>query len=307
MSRLAPALAAALALAAAPAPAAEPAPAPDVWPDRAATDDDAARAGRSRLPLTQRQIETLGELLRQSRRAARRAEGPRPRGAVRRVDIVSAMSGPVPVVRVRRGHVTVVSVTDASGAPWPIREAVLDERFLASGAEPSDHVLYLSPRAPLIAGNAALRLRGRPDPVILALEEGGDGFDHMVDVRLAAPGPDADPEALTRPEALSAGDDALVGVLTGNPPPGARRVAVEGGGAGDRAWRLGDDLLLVTALHLLSPGPRAAERGGGGRWAYRLPFVPLALVSRDGRIARLAFRPRAGLPEEAPEEEGAAR
>lgn len=287
------ALAAALAFAAAPAPAAEP----DVWPDRAATDDEAARAGRSRLPLTQRQIELLGLLLEQSRQAAKRAEGARPEGAVRRVDVVSALAGPVPAVRLRRGHVTVVSVTDATGAPWPIREAVLDERFLASDAKPSDHVLYLSPRAPLLAGNAALRLRGRPDPLILALEEGGRRFDHLVDVRLAAPGPNVDPEALTRPEVFGAGDAALAGILTGSPPPGARRVRVEGGGAGDRAWRLGDDLLLVTSLHLLSPGPRAAERGGGGRWAYRLPHVPIALVSRDGRIARLAFRPVPGTPE----------
>ena len=34
---------------------------------------------------------------------------------------------------------------------------------------------------------------------------------------------------------------------------------------------------------MLSPGPWAAERGTAGRWAYRLPATPFALVSRDGR------------------------
>ena len=45
----------------------------------------------------------------------------------------------------------------------------------------------------------------------------------------------------------------------------------------------------MTRAHLLSPGPLAAERGPGGRWAYRLPDTPLALVSAGGRERRLAF------------------
>ena len=75
----------------------------------------------------------------------------------------------------------------------------------------------------------------------------------------------------------------------GDVPPDAERLAVDGGDAADRAWRRGGDLLLLTRAHLLSPGPLAAERGPGGRWAYRLPDTPLALVSAGGRERRLAF------------------
>ena len=50
-------------------------------------------------------------------------------------------------------------------------------------------------------------------------------------------------------------------------PPDAERLAVEGGSAGERAWRRGGEVLLLTRAHLLSPGPLAAERGPGGRWA----------------------------------------
>ena len=88
----------------------------------------------------------------------------------------------------------------------------------------------------------------------------------------------------------------LLDLLGGIAPPGAERLIVEGGGRDDRAWRVSGDLLLVTRAHLLSPGPWAAERGAGGRWAYRLPDVPYALVSQDGgtpwsgRETRLAFR-----------------
>ena len=50
---------------------------PDVWPDHAVPDADAARQGRSALPFTQGQIETLGRLLRQTQRASARGRGRR--------------------------------------------------------------------------------------------------------------------------------------------------------------------------------------------------------------------------------------
>ena len=50
----------------------------DVWPEHALPDDDAARQGRSVLPFTQGQIETLGRLLRQTQRASARGVGEPP-------------------------------------------------------------------------------------------------------------------------------------------------------------------------------------------------------------------------------------
>lgn len=264
------------------------------------SDPDAAAAGRAAFPLTQEQILLARALLDQQRRATAGADTPPPRGEVRKVNIVSALAGPVPVIRARHGYTTVVFVTDASGAPWPIQEAIMDRRLATAGGSQADHVLYVSPSEQYLRGNAVLRLRGRTEPMILDIREGGTPFDHMVDIRLAAAGPNVDPAALTRPEVFSAGDDALSGVLTGRPPPGATRVTVRGGGINDRAWRLGDDLLLITDLDLLSPGPSAVERGGD-RWAYRLPMTPLALVSRDGRIQRLSFEAPPSQPAAAPE------
>ena len=88
------------------------------------------------------------------------------------------------------------------------------------------------------------------------------------------------------------GIPVLLDLLGGVAPLGAERLAVEGGGPDARAWRHGGDLLLTTRADLLSPGPWAAERGAGGRWAYRLPDTPYALVTRDGRESRLAFGAR---------------
>ena len=281
----------------------------DVWSAHALTEDEAARQGRAALPFTPEQIEALGRILRETQAATARGHGAPPQGRVRRIRLddgaVSGTSVPgtsvsgtsVPEIALRRGYVTAVSFTDSTGAPWPIEEALVDSRFLPPGAEGgaedegsgSRHLLYLAPQAAYLAGNAVVKLRGLAEPVVASLRGTGADADFRVEIRLGVPGPNADPGALAQPAAFHAGDPVLLGLLGGAVPPDGERLAVEGGASGDRAWRRGGEVLLLTRAHLLSPGPLAAERGPGGRWAYRLSGTPLVLVSDGGREKRLAF------------------
>ena len=276
----------------------------DAWPGHALADEEAARQGRAALPFTQDQIETLGKLLRETQQATARGAGDPPRGRVRRVRLDGA-GGAIPEIAVRRGYTTVLSFTDMTGAPWPIEEALVDRRFLPPGGSgrPGDggasgegsgsgHLLYLAPAAAYLAGNAVVKLAGLAEPVVASLRGTGGDADFRVEIRLGVPGPNADPGALAQPAGFHAGDPVLLGLLGGAVPPDAERLTVGGGEAGDRAWRRGADLLLLTRAHLLSPGPLAAERGPGGRWAYRLPDTPLVLVSAGGRARRLSMAGR---------------
>ena len=273
----------------------------DAWSEHALPDADAARQGRAALPFTPGQIEALGRILRETQQATARGAGAPPQGRIRRVrlDDGEIPGTSVPEIALRRGHVTAVSFTDSTGAPWPIEEALVDRRFLPPGAESgaegsgsgpmASHLLYLAPAAAFLAGNAVVKLQGLAEPVVASLRGTGADADFRVEIRLGVPGPNADPGALAQPAAFHAGDAVLLGLLGGAVPPDAERLAVEGGGAGDRAWRRGGDLLLLTRAHLLSPGPLAAERGPGGRWAYRLADTPLVLVSDGGREKRIAL------------------
>ena len=271
----------------------------DVWPDHAVPDADAARQGRSALPFTQEQIETLGRLLRQTQRASARGAGAPPQGRIRRIRLDAPGGGQIPVIALRRGYTTVLSFTGMTGAPWPIAEAVLDSRFLppdqeaAPEAASAGHLLYLAPQQAYLDGNAVVTLAGLAEPLVLALRGTGGAADFRVDIRLAMPGPNADPILLAQPEGFHAGDPVLLGLLGGAVPPDAERLAVEGGGHEGRAWRQGGDLLLVTRAYLLSPGPWAAERGSGGRWAYRLPDTPAGACKRE-RPGRAAVVPLIG-------------
>ena len=259
----------------------------EVWRGQAAPDEDVAREGRAVLPFTREQIEKLARLLEATREATSRGSGRPVRGALRRLHIDADR---IPEIRVRRGYTTVVGFSDLTGAPWPIEEVLVDRRFLpGEQSRPAGHLLYLAPSEPFLMGNLTVKLRGMPDPVVAMLSGGGETADFRVDLRLALAGPNVDPAALAKPEAFRAGDAALSGVLTGYVPAGAKRLKVVGGAAGDRAWRLGGDVLLVTRAHVLSPGPWAAERGSAGRWVYRLPESPFVLVSEAGREKRLGL------------------
>ena len=268
----------------------------DAWAGHALSDEEAARQGRAALPFTREQIETLGRLLRETQEATARGAGEPPRGRVRRVRLDGADGGSIPGIALRRGYVTAVSFTDSTGAPWPIEEALVDRRFLppdpqGGGEEESgrSHLLYLAPAEAYLSGNAVVKLAGLAEPVAVSLRGTGADADFRVEIRLAVPGPNADPGVLAWPRGFHAGDPVLLGLLGGAEPADAERLAVEGGAAADRAWRSGGDLLLLTRAHLLSPGPLAAERGPGGRWAYRLADTPLVLVSEGGREKRIAL------------------
>ena len=276
-------------------PGAPPERRADAWSEHALSDEDAARRGRAALPFTPGQIETLGRILRETQEATARGAGAPPRGRIRRVRLEAGAG--IPEIALRRGYVTVLSFTDSTGAPWPIEESLVDGRFLPPDprggteeeASASSHLLYLAPSAAYLGGNAVVKLRGLAEPVVASLRGTGAEADFRVEIRLGVPGPNADPVVLAAPRGFHAGDPVLLALLGGAVPADAERLAVEGGDAGDRAWRRRGDLLLLTRAHLLSPGPLAAERGPGGRWAYRLADTPLVLVSDGGREKRLSL------------------
>ena len=266
---------------------------PDIWPEHAASDHETAATGRQAMPFTQEQIRLLGALLEQVREATASAGGEPPAARLRRLQIHPGEER-MPFVHLVRGYTSAVTFTDVTGEPWPIEEVLVDRSFLPGRADSrppgAQHILYLAPARSHLHGNALVKLAHLTEPVVLALVDGDGRADVRVDIRITLPGPAADAQALVHRPAFQAGDDHLLGLLAGRPPSAATRLMVSGGSPADRAWAAGGDILLVTAGTVLSPGPWAAERSADGRWAYRLPATPFALVSRGGRTQRIDFR-----------------
>ena len=266
----------------------------DPWDGHALSDDEAARRGRAALPFTPDQILALGRIFEETRAAASDAPGARPEGRQQRVRIEpGGMQATLEVV-LAHGYTTAVSILDMTGEPWPIEEVLVDARFLPRGmtddTRAASHILYLSPAERHLHGNAIVKLADLAEPLAMALTTGTGTVDFHVDLRVAGKGPNADPSHLVQPRTFHAGDEVLLDLLAGVTPHGAARLSIAGASASDRAWSAGDDILLLSRALVLTPGPWAAERSADGRWAWRLPATPFALVSRDGREARLGFR-----------------
>ena len=271
---------------------------PDIWPDQAISDEEAATIGRQAMPLTQEQIVLLGRLLQQVRAATAAGAGDIPQALHRRLQVHPGHAD-IPQVSLARGYTTAVSFTDITGEPWPIEEVLVDESFVPAQAGPrpdgAQHLLYLAPQRTHLHGNAVVKLVDLTEPVILTLVDGAGAADVRLDLRIALPGPSADPAALVQLPPFQAGDERLLDLLAGLPPATAIRLVVSGGSPADRAWAEGEDVLLVTTATILSPGPWAAQRSADGRWAYRLPATPFALLTAAGREIRLDFRAEAAL------------
>ena len=259
--------------------------------------EDVVRSGRGSLPFTEEQIEFLGNWMLEAQEATERAGNPPAEGRIRRVDVDSAEAA-IPEIAVRWGYATALSFVDLTGAPWPIDEVVVDSAFLpealgeaaVESAGGASHVLHLVPRRRFLHGNAVVQLQDHVQPVVVRLLDDGKLVDFRVEVRLAHAGPQADASALVVRRGFHAGDAVLLDLLGGVIPRDAQRLVVDGGTYETRAWRHEGDVLMVTSSLLLSPGPWAAEKGSGERWAYRLPDSPVVLVARDGRQVRLSLR-----------------
>ena len=266
----------------------------DPWDDHALTDDEAARLGREALPFTPEQIIALGRIFRETRAAASEGPGARPETRHQRIRLEPGAAQGAVEVLLAHGYTTAVSILDATGEPWPIEEVLVDSRFIPEGLEDPErtasHILYLSPHARHLHGNAIVKLSNLAEPLTLALSAGSGTVDFHVDLRIAGSGPNADPSHLLQPRTFHAGDEVLLDLLAGITPDGGTRLRLAGAAASDRAWTDDGDILLLTRALVLSPGPWAAERSADGRWAWRLPATPFALVSREGREERFAFR-----------------
>ena len=271
----------------------------EVWPEYAAPDEAVAREGRAAMPFTASQIEALGRLLRETQGAIAQGADMPPEGRMRRVRIGSPGDGTIPMIAVRKGYVTAVSFTDATGAPWPIEEVLVDVRFLPEAASEggdeggsgrvASHLLYLAPQARSLHGNAAVKLHGLAEPLVASIRGGGAAADFRVEVRLGLPGPHAVPGA-SAPAGFHAGDPVLLDLLGGIAPAGGRAAR----GRGRRPRRPG----LAARRRPVAGHPCGAAvagpLGGGARLrrALGLPAAGHPLCRDDARWTRDA----AGLP-----------
>lgn len=230
-----------------------------------------------------------------------------------------------PRITLQHGFVTAIEVLDGTGQPWPIISAIQGDpkavsvQIEGAGASPAalsapsqtfetvsgttppapvvpqptasaGNVITVNPMSPFTATNIVIVLAGasRPISVLLSSTEANakTELQDRVTLLVEGNGPQARIEPTVSYDHLDAGDD-LRNVLVGRPPNDIANEVMAELPPGVRAWRTNDELWIRTTDRIVSPAPLASVAMGNMR-AYRLPYLPVVVVARGGRLEQFS-------------------
>lgn len=207
-----------------------------------------------------------------------------------------------PTIKLLNGNVTSVSILDASGQPWPIVDIAYGGAFDVKPPETGGHIIRISPLKEYSRGNMSIRLQNIATPITFSLDSGGDEVHYRFDARIPLLGPNAKASLIDRGIMLTAGEDvSLNGILVGTPPRSAEKLVVSGVDARTSAFRINGSTYVRTPYTLLSPTWESSVSSADGTNVYKLPDVPVLLLSDNGVMVRAHIQQPAtdpfGLPD----------
>ena len=241
------------------------------------------------LPLDPDQIRRLRKRLDESQKA--QSEGTRDVDPVSRSVTVSLRPGEKPpTVNLATGNATTVTVSDATGQPWPILASVTGNPnafdVQSAGPQGDTNIMVVTPTTAYGASNLILTLKDHPVPIALKLVSGSDRPDYRLDVKVSARGPNAAYQTAPSESLPETEDTLLTKFLDNTPPDSAERLDVDGpsGSADVEAWMLNGKMYVRTDLSLLSPSYTSRANSVSGTKVYALPHAPVLVVSDQGRM-----------------------
>lgn len=246
------------------------------------------------LPMTPAQLEALIQSLETTEAVSSSQSPPE---AVMTAEALNLNAARPPVVRVGQGFGTSLLFTDRTGQIWPItayqgfNKGLFDVSASTTSGDKDDlpTVLVVQPVASRGVGNLVVTLKGLATPVVLTLALGQRTVDARKEYQLPLPGPNAAPEYRAASPSGVGGD--LLNVLNGLPPSvAATRVQIDGVEPEAMAWRDGDALYVRTVAEVYSPEYRERASHPSGLRAYRLPDVPVLLVSFNGNLTEATLK-----------------
>ncbi len=239
------------------------------------------------MPMKPDQIRKLLDTFKDSRQAAETPIAvPDPKVHVETISLDPSEAPPV--IKTSPTRVTTLTVLDATGAPWPIQDVSWAGKFDVVGPEEGGHVIRVTPLTAHGMGNISIRLVDLITPITFTLQTGLDEVYYRFDARIPKQGPMAKTPLIANGglKAAVGGDENLVQVLDGVPPPKAEKMKIEGVDGRTTAFRLSGHIYLRTPLTLLSPSWDASVSSADGMNVYTMNEAPVILLSDEGRMVR---------------------
>lgn len=191
------------------------------------------------------------------------------------------------VIKTAMGHVTTMSIVDASGQPWPILDISWAGNFDIQQPESGSNMLRITPSSEFAQGNVSMRLAGLNPPVILAFRSDRENVHVRIDVQIPELGPNGiAPLIANNNPSASSGDSRLASILEGVAPKQARKLDVSGIDGRTTAYQVGNMMYLRSPYSLLSPAWNSSVRSADGMNVYSLEYTPVVLLSDKGKMVR---------------------
>ena len=267
--------------------------APDTWQEQAFKS-----ALKTQMPLTPENMMDLHKELRELQKAAGEQGSKEPEFLSHLQTIVLEPGAAPPHIYVETGYVSVLSIIDVTGQPWPVKNYVIGnpKQFDIQGPLSEGHILTLSPLSRYGSSNLSVTLEGLPTPLMFVLRSGQDKVHTRYDARIPKTGPLALPPLIEKTRTYEAGDETLMAFLQGVPPQGAQRYTLKGETSSVRVWGYQGKMYVRSPWLLLSPAPEARVCSSDGTSVYRLSPLPVLMFSRDGGILKVIVDLHRGNP-----------
>jgi len=245
---------------------------------------------KTTLPLEPAEIKEVIDRFEQTTKAAEQPFGHITPKAEVRVSTVNLEPSATPeTIHLAPGHVSSVTVLDATGQPWPIADVSWGGDFEVQTPATGGHIIRISPLGGYKVGNMSLSLVDLPTPVTFRLETQPDRVDYRFDARMPIPGPNAMAPVIEVPLQTQAGDGSLISILDGVSPDGTTSLTVSGVDGRTSAYKNGDRVFVRTPLTLLSPAWSEQVASADGMTVYVIPDAPVLLLSDKGRMVRASL------------------
>ncbi|AKP73671.1 DotH/IcmK family type IV secretion protein [Piscirickettsia salmonis] len=264
---------------ASPAPNANPNPGPSPGQDAFNS------LKNNNFPLSPEQIHQYKDLYDAQKKAEAAPAGSAPSESSSSIIPVGLKPGGVqPIVRIAKGMITSIVMTDQSGRVWPISSYSLgDPAAFNVQWNQASGVLMVQGLKDYGQANIGILLKGLDVPVMLSLVLGQKKWDYLDYIRVQGYQSESEANALQTQHAPA----MLIQLLNGIPPQGAKELSVDDGAV--QVWSYQGKYLMLTAGTLISPQwqGRQSSTGPAVLNAYQLTATPSLLVSMNGVLRQV--------------------
>lgn len=192
-----------------------------------------------------------------------------------------------PVVKTAVGHVTTLSMVDATGQPWPIQDLSWAGNFEVQQPDQGSNMLRITPTSEFAQGNVSMRMVGLNPPIILAFKADRENVHVRLDIQVPEIGPNGVAPLINgNLTQASAGSAQLASVLEGIVPGKARKMTMTGVDGRTSAYEMDGMMYVRTPYTLLSPAWNSSVRSADGTNVYALSTTPVLLLSDKGKMLR---------------------